>query len=1027
MKKSNVQKIIDNPGKRLAILGSAEIEAIYGRPCFTPEERDEYFALSAQEKEALGQFHSLKSRAFFILQLGYFKARRMFFIFDLGDVEEDAAYIREKYFPDFDDDGPEIAKGTRLKQQKLILKLCNYRNADAAIKKKLKARAQQAATVCGKPVYVFRELIHYLATKRIVAPGYSTMRDIVGAALAYEQRRLAAIVSDQVSPSARKALKRLLDDREGLHEITLLKRDPRDFSNHEIRREVERGEQIRKLYRLSQKVLPHLKISNENIGYYASLVDYYSVYKLRRMGEDVVYVYLLCFIQHRYQKLHDNLIQSLMHHVRRHGDDARAAAKEQVYDFRIAANADLPKVGAILKLFTDDSVRGTAPFRDVRRKAFAILGKARLDSMAEYLTTTARFDETAFQWGHIDQASQRFKLALRPALQGIEFSASTADDPLIEAVQFVKELANSGKPIGACREQDIPMRWVPEKARRYLYETDEHNRKRLLPDRYEFLLYRHLHHRMEAGDIFCRDSIRFRSLEDDLIDHKQWRNKNKLIAEAGLDILRQPVEKHLAELKDQLETRIAEVNRRIATGENEHFKLNGNGRWTLQYPGDGEAANHPFFDQLPQADISSILQFANRQCRFMDGFTHVLGRFTRQLADVPALIACLVAWGTNMGIARMGQISDIGYHTLASMSDNFLRPETLREANDIVSNATAALSIFPHYDIGDVVHSSSDGQKFETGVRTFNARHSPRYWGMKKGIVPCTALANHVPINARNIGADDHESHFVFDMLYNNSTDIQPVIHSTDTHGTNQVNFALLHVFGRQFAPRYKDLCDKVRTSLTGFNHPGSYGDAILKPARKIRENDIIREWDECRRIFVSLAMKETTQSTIVRKLSAHARSNRTKLALWEYDSIHRSLYLLNYIDDPLLRQYVQKALNRGENYHQLRRAVSFAGFGKLRFKTEFELDLWSECSRLIANCIIFYNASILSRLLEHREKVGDTRGAEATKNVSPAGWQNVNLHGRYEFLKQVAPVNVDRIIRELTEIPINHNMAPAA
>ena len=918
---------------RLRILSDSEIDALYGRPRFTQEERDEYFSLAPAEKETLEQLRFINARINFILQLGYFKARNMFFVFDAQEVGEDIRFIRGRYFPDLQNVDADITKVTRLKQQKLILNLCNYRNADRAIQKKLEARARQAATVCGKPVYVFRELMHYLAAKRIVAPGYSTMQDMVGAALAHEQRRLAVIVSDQVDPSAKKALKRLLDDRQGLHEITLLKRDPRDFSNHEIRREVERGEQIRELYRLSQKVLPHLKISNENIKYYASLVDYYSVYKLRRMSEDVLYVYLLCFIQHRYQKLHDNLIQSLIHHVRRHGDDARAAAKEQVYDFRIAANADLPKVGAILKLFTDDSVPGTAPFREVRRKAFAMLGKARLDSMAEYLTTTARFDETAFQWEHIDEAAQRFKLALRPALQGIEFSASTADDPLIEAVQFVKEVSRSGKAIAACREQDIPVRWVPEKARRYLYERDEHNRKRLLADRYEFLLYRHLHHGMEAGDIFCRDSIRFRSLEDDLIDHKQWRNKDKLIAEAGLDILQQPVEKHLAELKDQLETRIAEVNRRIATGENEHFKPNGNGRWTLQYPGDGEAANHPFFDQLPQADISSILQFANRQCRFMDAFTHVLGRFTRQLPDVPALIACLVAWGTNMGIARMGQISDIGYQTLASMSDNFLRPETLREANDIVSNATAALSIFRHYDIGDVVHSSSDGQKFETGVRTFNARHSPRYWGMKKGIVPCTTLANHVPINARNIGADDHESHFVFDMLFNNSTDIQPDIHSTDSHGTNQVNFALLHVFGHQFAPRYKDLCDKVRTSLTGFNHPSSYGDAILKPARKIRENDIIREWDECRRIFVSLAMKETTQSTIVRKLSAHARSNRTKLALWEYDSIHRSLYLLNYIDDPLLRQYVQKALNRGENYHQLRRAVSFASFGKLRFQ----------------------------------------------------------------------------------------------
>ena len=57
---------------------------------------------------------------------------------------------------------------------------------------------------------------------------------------------------------------------------------------------------------------------------------------------------------------------------------------------------------------------------------------------------------------------------------------------------------------------------------------------------------------------------------------------------------------------------------------------------------------------------------------------------------------------------------------------------------------------------------------------------------------------------AYNIGADEHESHFVFAILFNNSTDIQPEIHSTDTHGTNEVNFALLHIFRYQFAPHYK-------------------------------------------------------------------------------------------------------------------------------------------------------------------------------------------------------------------------------
>ena len=278
-----------------------------------------------------------------------------------------------------------------------------------------------------------------------------------------------------------------------------------------------------------------------------------------------------------------------------------------------------------------------------------------------------------------------------------------------------------------------------------------------------------------------------------------------------------------------------------------------------------------------------------------------------------------------------------------------------------------------------------------------------------------TLVANNVPVNARNISADDHESHFVFDILYNNSTDIQPDLHSVDNHGTNHLNSALLYVFGDQFAPRYKNIREKIRTSLTAFHHPNRYGDAILKPARKIRESDIIMEWDECRRIFVSLARKETTQSTLVRKLSSHHRHSRTKRALWEYDSIHRSLYLLNYIDSPSLRQSVQKALNRGENYHQLIRAISYAGFGKVRFKTEYEQELWAECSRLIANCIIFYNASILSRLLEHQERTGDTQGAEATTKVSPIAWQNINLQGSFEFRKQPDTLNVDAIVSALT------------
>lgn len=136
--------------------------------------------------------------------------------------------------------------------------------------------------------------------------------------------------------------------------------------------------------------------------------------------------------------------------------------------------------------------------------------------------------------------------------------------------------------------------------------------------------------------------------------------------------------------------------------------------------------NHPFFDGLQQKDIGSVLHFVNRHCPFMEAFTHVLGRYAKQAADDRTIIACLVAWGTNMGLGRMGDISDVGSQARATTSENFMRLETLREANDLVSNATSALPIFRHYDIGGVVHSSSDGQKFETRINTINARYSPK-------------------------------------------------------------------------------------------------------------------------------------------------------------------------------------------------------------------------------------------------------------------------------------------------------------
>lgn len=216
--------------KRLRILSDEEIEVLFSKPCFTQEECAEYFLLSAIEKSAMEEFHSLKSKIYFILQLGYFKAKHLFFTFSFQEVQQDVNYIRDRYFPDFQASNLEISKITRLKQQQAILQLCKYVSCDKQQRQHLKTKAKHLAVLSTKPIYIFQELINYLEQNRITMPAYSFMQDIIGQALTYEQTRLIAIMCHYLKACDVEALKGLLEDSSGLYEITLLKHEAKNFS-----------------------------------------------------------------------------------------------------------------------------------------------------------------------------------------------------------------------------------------------------------------------------------------------------------------------------------------------------------------------------------------------------------------------------------------------------------------------------------------------------------------------------------------------------------------------------------------------------------------------------------------------------------------------------------------------------------------------------------------------------------------------------------------------------------------------------
>lgn len=766
------------------------------------------------------------------------------------------------------------------------------------------------------------------------------------------------------------------------------------------------------MYEFGQTFLASAGLSNESVKYYASLVQFYTVYKLQRMDAPVVRLYLLCFAYHRFRQINDNLIDAFNHLVDQYEKQAKLASETAAMNSLTEATTNLKAAGQVLNLFTDQSIPGKTPFSLIRQKAFSLLEPERFALVSDYMRNI-EFDKTAFEWSYYGTLQFKFKLNLRHLFCALEFAGLLNDAPLLEAVAFLQELLRQGKSPRQANPADFPTDIVAKGVQRYMYTAAETRKeKRLEVDRYEFLVYRLLRNALEAGNVYVRDSNEFRSFEDDLIRAERWKDKDAVLREIGSPILLAPIEETLAAFRTELEAKFARMNQRIENGDNKHIKITGAGdkcRWSLIYPTDEEPINSPFYGQLPGIGIADLLWFVAEKTDFLNAFTHVLERYVKQEVDPRLLLACIVAMGTNMGLWKMAEVSGLSHSSLLTTARNFLRTETMHAGNDRISNATAALSMFDQYDIDGLKHSSSDGQRIETQIHTINARHASKYFGLKKGVSAYTLVSNHVPCNARIIGTHEHESHFVFDILHNNTTDIQSARHSTDTHGTNQVNFFILFVFSYQYAPRYRDL-HKRMTGLVGFQHPNHYAHYLIKPARKIFDALIVKEWPNIQRILASLAQKDVTQATIVRKLTSYSRQNQTRKALWELDNIRRTIYILDFIDDPDLRHSVQKALNRGEAYHRMRRAISYVNSGKFRVKTEAEQQIWNECSRLIANAIIYCNTLLLSRVYEQKLAVGDEEAITILKSISPVAWRNVNLIGNFDFTTGASPVDIDAL-----------------
>jgi|GEM_PF-7052765 len=362
-----------------------------------------------------------------------------------------------------------------------------------------------------------------------------------------------------------------------------------------------------------------------------------------------------------------------------------------------------------------------------------------------------------------------------------------------------------------------------------------------------------------------------------------WLNeKEAVLKKLSNPRLDQSVDQFIEEKAKPLDKKIIAINEAIQNGQNPDVKIktakNGSIIWTLPYTKKGIELNNPFYEKIPTVSISQVLHFVNQHTRFIQQFTHIKPHKAKSQLDELCIFANLIGKGTNLGSAKMAELCDLPQNELTASDQHFIRLATLRNDNDVISNAIAALPIFRNWNFAaDLLHASLDGQKFITEFDTLLSRYSPKYFGLMKGVVAYTLLANHITLNVKIIGANEHESCHLFDLIYNNTSNVQPDIFSTDTEGSNQLNFLLLNLINKVFAPRYRSLSTKTE-SIISFSDPKKFEDLLIKPSSQLHVNRLLKQENNIQHILASLLIGETNQSNIISKLSCNAFSNQTKL-----------------------------------------------------------------------------------------------------------------------------------------------------
>ncbi|HEN1839087.1 TPA: Tn3 family transposase, partial [Enterococcus faecium] len=833
----------------------------------------------------------------------------------------------------------------------------------------------QLALENGDAIHLLHECIDFLRKNKIILPAITTLERMVWEARAMAEKKLFNTVSKSLTNEQKEKLEGIITSQHPSESnktiLGWLKEPPGHPSPETFLKIIERLEYIRGMD-LETVQISHLH--RNRLLQLSRLGSRYEPYAFRDFQENKRYsiltIYLLQLTQELTDKafeIHDRQILSLLSKGRKAQEEIQKQNGKKLNEKVI----HFTNIGqALIKA------------REEKLDVFKVL-----ESVIEWNTFVSSVEEAQelarpADYDYLDLLQKRF-YSLRKytptLLRVLEFHSTKANEPLLQAVEIIRGMNESGK---RKVPDDSPVDFISKRWKRHLYEDDGTTINRHY---YEMAVLTELREHVRAGDVSIVGSRQYRDFEEYLFSEDTW-NQSKGNTRLSVSL----------SFEDYITERTSSFNERLKWLAANSNKLDGvsleKGKLSLarlekDVPEEAKKFSASLYQMLPRIKLTDLLMDVAHITGFHEQFTHASNNRKPDKEETIIIMAALLGMGMNIGLSKMAEATPgLTYKQLANVSQWRMYEDAMNKAQAILVNFHHKLQL-PFY-WGDGTTSSSDGMRMQLGVSSLHADANPHYGTGKGATIYRFTSDQFSSYYTKIIHTNSRDAIHVLDGLLHHETDLNIEEHYTDTAGYTDQIFGLTHLLGFKFAPRIRDLSDsKLFTIDKASEYPKL--EAILRG--QINTKVIKENYEDVLRLAHSIREGTVSASLIMGKLGSYSRQNSLATALREMGRIEKTIFILNYISDESLRRKIQRGLNKGEAMNGLARAIFFGKQGELRERTIQHQLQRASALNIIINAISIWNTLHLTTAVEYKKRTGSFN-EDLLHHMSPLGWEHINL-----------------------------------